>query len=108
VASIRVTQVLVAVGFGTLSLVSVIFSLSALRRTVTWPYGPVATRSRACGRNACPSTVSWAPRAVRVNSRTRRSFSSAAMRLETACWVIDSSTAASENWPARVRGDRRR
>ena len=25
-----------------------------------------------------------------MNSRTPRSFSSAAMRLETACWVIDS------------------
>jgi DoxX-like family/Putative threonine/serine exporter len=32
-----------------------------------------------------------APRAVRVNNRTCRSFSRAAMRLETACWVIDSA-----------------
>ncbi len=58
--------------------------------------------SRACGRNACPSTVSSAPRAVRVNSRTPRSFSSAAIRLETACWVIESSAAASENCPASL------
>ena len=38
--------------------------------------------------------------AVRVNSRTPRSRSSAAMRLETACWVIASSAAASWNCPA--------
>src|SRR5580704_17745924 len=61
-----------------------------------------ATRrsSRACGRNAWPSMVSWTPRAVRVNRRTSRSFSSAAMRLEAACWVTDSAAAASANWPA--------
>ncbi len=41
-----------------------------------------------------------APRAVRVNSRTPRLRSSAAMRLETACWVTASSAAASWNWPA--------
>jgi hypothetical protein len=58
--------------------------------------------SRACGRNARPSTVSSAPRAVRVNSHTPRSFSSAAIRLETACWVIESSAAASENCPASL------
>ncbi len=61
-----------------------------------------ATRSssRAWGRNACPSMVSRAPRAVRVNSRTPRVRSSAAMRLETACWVTASSAAASWNCPA--------
>ncbi|CAM5467399.1 hypothetical protein SGLAM104S_07589 [Streptomyces glaucescens] len=44
--------------------------------------------------------VSWAPRGVRVNSRTPRLRSSAAMRLETACWVTASSAAASWNCPA--------
>ena len=36
---------------------------------------------------------------VRVNSRTASSLSSAAMRLETACWVIASSAAASWKRP---------
>ena len=39
------------------------------------------------------------PRAVRVNSRTPSVLSSAATRLETACWVTDSSAAASWNRP---------
>jgi Major Facilitator Superfamily len=58
--------------------------------------------SRACGRNAWPWVVSWTPRAVRASNRTPRSFSSAAIRLDTACWVRDRSAAASENWPASV------
>ncbi len=69
-------------------------------RTEAAARAAACSSSRACGRNACPSAVSRAPRAVRVNSRTPRSFSSAAMRLETACWVIDRSAAASWNWPA--------
>ena len=44
--------------------------------------------------------VSWAPPAVRVNRRTPRSFSSAARRLETACWVIAEVAAASWNCPS--------
>ncbi|EFL37433.1 transmembrane efflux protein, partial [Streptomyces griseoflavus Tu4000] len=44
--------------------------------------------------------LSSAPREVRVNNRTPRPRSSAAMRLETACWVTASSSAASWNRPA--------
>jgi hypothetical protein len=46
--------------------------------------------------------VSRAPRAVRVKSRAPRSFSSAAMRLETACWG-ERQLNGSFLEPARVR-----
>jgi hypothetical protein len=75
-------------------------------RTVASARSATRRSSRACGRKAWPSIVSCAPRADRVNSRTPRSFSSTAMRLETPCCVTDKETAASWNWPASARGNK--
>lgn len=68
-------------------------------RTAAVARSSARSRTRACGSRACPSMVSSAPRGVRTSSRTPRSFSSAAIRLDTACWVRARSTAAFWNCP---------
>lgn len=53
----------------------------------------------ACGRKTCPSRLSREPRELRTTSVTATCLSRAAIRLETACWLIPSSSAAAWNWP---------
>ena len=59
--------------------------------------------SRACGRKAWPSAVSSTPARHADEQPRAELLSRAATRLETACWVIDRPSAASENWPRRRR-----